>query len=82
MLWLFFVPPKPEKTRHLGPPDVAAFWFLPKGAEIRKAIPLFDLANLCIPPPIQARTRLLEAAVPLRPKSQRIADPLRLNQLL
>ena len=51
MLWLFFVPPKPEYSRHLDPPDAAAFWFLPKGAENRKAIPLFDLAILCIPPP-------------------------------
>jgi hypothetical protein len=36
MLWLFFVPPKPEQSRHLGPPDLPAFWFLSKVAEVRK----------------------------------------------
>ena len=67
MLWLFFEPPK---TRNLQQPPTRSSSLLPaalrlsKGAENRKAIPLFDLAILCTPTPIQA-ARLLEAG-PLR----------------
>ena len=32
----FFCTPNPERTRHLGPPDLPAFWFLSKVAEVRK----------------------------------------------